>query len=104
MAAGGSGESEWKAEAEKLSSELAQTIADNTKLAAQLEQKTATVTDLSARIDELARNQNAKADESFQYGSGGASEPAHRRSASPTPGEHRLKRENQNAGSGDRVR
>jgi len=104
MAAGGSGESEWKAEAEKLSSELAQTIADNTKLAAQLEQKTATVTDLSARIDELARNQNARADGPSNLDLVGRVNRLTGEVQALRQENIRLKRENQNAGSGDRVR
>ena len=103
-AAGGSGESDWKAEAEKLSSELAQTIADNTKLAAQLEQKTATVTDLSARIDELARNQNAKADGPSNMDLVGRVNRLTGEVQALRQENIRLKRENQNAGSGDRVR
>ena len=104
MAAGGSGESGWKAEAEKLSSELAQTIADNTKLAAQLEQKTATVTDLSARIDELARNQNAKADGPSNMDLVGRVNRLTGEVQALRQENIRLKRESQNAGSGDRVR
>jgi hypothetical protein len=104
---GSGNEEQWKAEVEKLRTEVAETTAANRKLTAELEKKTATATDLSDRIDQLERNHTERAN-------GGSANPntdlvkrlnrlteevqALREENS------RLKRAQQNAGSGERVR
>ncbi|MCZ2078696.1 MAG: hypothetical protein LC130_27335 [Bryobacterales bacterium] len=50
---------DWKAEVQRLRTEVAEKSAEVVKLSAALEQKSAAVTNLNERIDELARNQRA---------------------------------------------
>jgi hypothetical protein len=108
MTARGAGnEQQWAAELDKLRTEIAQKIADNAKLIADLEQKTATVTDLSARVDELARNQS---DKTNAAGANPNLDLVARMNRLTTENQAlreengRLKRANQNVGSGERVR
>jgi hypothetical protein len=107
LAPGSGNEEQWKAEVERLRTEVAETAAANRKLTAELAKKATTVTDLSHRIDELERHHGERAN-------GGGANPnmdlvkrlnrltdevqALREENS------RLKRANQNAGSGERVR
>lgn len=104
---GSGNEEQWKAEVEKLRTEIAQKTADNARLTADLEQKTAALTDLSARVDELARTQTGKTN--------GTSTPSNmdlvarvnrltNENQAIREENSRLKRVNQNAGSGERVR
>lgn len=105
--AGGGADSDWKADVDKLSTELAQKIADNARLAAALEQKTATVNDLAARVDELARRQGGRANDSAASSNMDLVARVNRltEEAQALRQENsRLKREGQNASSGDRVR
>ena len=101
----GGGDGGWKAEVEKLTAELAQKTADVVRLTTALDQKTAIVNDLSARVDELARAQRAN-------DAGGPSNlelvarvnRLTEEAQALRQENSRLKRERQNAGSGDRVR
>lgn len=107
LPAGSGGAGDWKAEMDRLSTELAQKTADNARLTAELEQKTATVNDLSARVDALARNHNARTD-----GGGPPSNMDLVARVNRLTSENqvlrdensRLKRANQHAGSGERAR
>ena len=104
----GSGSADdWKAEMDRLSTELAQKTADNARLTAELEQKTATVNDLSARVDALARNQNARTDGGGTPSNMDLVARVNRLTADNQAlreENSRLKRANQHAGGGERVR
>jgi hypothetical protein len=99
-------EEQWKAELERLRIDLAEKTADNSRLKAELEQRSATVADLSTRVDELAK-QSGKAN-------AGSASPnldlVARVNRLTTEVQalrdenSRLKRANQNASSGERVR
>lgn len=52
-------EGDWKAEVQRLRTDVAEKSAEVVKLSAALEQKSTTVANLNERIDELARNQRA---------------------------------------------
>jgi hypothetical protein len=104
---GSGNEEQWKAEVEKLRTEIAETAAANRKLTAELDKKTATATDLSDRIDQLERNHAERAD-----GAGGNpnTDLVARMNRLTTENQalreenSRLKRAHQNVGSGERVR
>ena len=107
LAAGGGSANEWKAELDRLSTELAQKTADNARLTAELEQKTATLNDLSARVDALARNQSGKTDGAATASSMDLVARVNRlttENQALREENGRLKRANQNAGSGERLR
>ena len=107
VAAGGSGDNEWKAEVEKLRAEVAEKSAEVVKLSAELEQKAATVTNLNTRVDELARNQNGRTNDSSAPSNMDLVARVNRltEEAQALRQENsRLKREKQNANSGERVR
>jgi len=89
-----------------LSTELAQQTADNARLTAELKQKTATVNDLSTRIDALARNQNGKTDASTPSNMDLVARVNRLTTENQALREEnsRLKRANQDAGGGERVR
>jgi hypothetical protein len=103
----GSSEGDWKGEVQKLRTEVAEKTAEVVKLSTDLEQKAATVANLNARIDDLARNQSGGM-------SGSAANPnldlVKRLNQVTSENQSlrdeitRLKRANQNAGSGERVR
>lgn len=102
---GSGNEEQWKAEVERLRTEVAETAAANRKLTAELEKKTTTVTDLSHRIDELERNHAERAN-----GAGPNMDLVKRLNRLTDEVQalreenSRLKRANQNAGSSERVR
>jgi hypothetical protein len=102
---GSGNEEQWKAEVERLRTEVAETAAANRKLTAELEKKTTTVTDLSHRIDELERNHAERAN-----GAGANMDLVKRLNRLTDEVQalreenSRLKRANQNAGSSERVR
>jgi len=105
--AGGGGADDWKTQLDRLSTELAQQTADNARLTAELKQKTATVNDLSTRIDALARNQNGKTDAASAPPNMDLVARVNRlttENQSLREENGRLKRANQNAGGGERVR
>jgi hypothetical protein len=107
LPAGSGGADDWKAEMDRLSTELAQKTADNARLTAELEQKAATVNDLSARVDALARNQNARTDTGGIPSNMDLVARVNRLSGENQAlrdENNRLKRANQHAGSGERVR
>lgn len=107
MAAGGGADSDSKADVDRLSTELAQKIADNARLAAALEQKSATVNDLAARVDEIARHQSGRTNDSGASSNMDLVARVNRlteETQALRQENNRLKRERQNANSGDRVR
>ncbi len=92
---------------DRLTTELAQKTADNARLAAALEQKSATVNDLAARVDELARRQGGRANDSAASSNLDLVARVNRlteEALALRQENSRLKRERQNAGSGERVR
>jgi chromosome segregation ATPase len=97
-------EGEWKAELEKLRAEVADKGAAVLRLTNELAQKSATVTDLSARVDELARGQNGKSEGPSNMDLVARVSRLTDEVQSLRQENSRLKRENQNAGGGNRVR
>jgi hypothetical protein len=105
MNASGNAE-QWKAELERLRIDLAEKTAENSRMKAELEQRSAAVADLSTRVDELAK-------QSGKVNAGSASpnlDLVARVNRLTTEVQalreenSRLKRANQNASSGERVR
>jgi hypothetical protein len=104
---GSGSEEQWKAEVERLRTDVAETAAANRKLTAELEKKTAAVTDLSHRIDELERNHAPRTNGVGANPNTDLVKRLNRLTEEvQTLREEngRLKRANQNAGGGERVR
>jgi hypothetical protein len=98
---------DWKGEVQKLRAEVADKSAEVVKLSADLAQKGATVADLNTRINELARNQNDKTNGAGANPNLDLVARMNRLTAEVQAlreENSRLKRANQNAGSGERVR